>query len=98
HTDIPFAHVEAGLRTGNLRAPFPEEFNRIAADRLARWHFCPTRSAAANLRAERIDPEQITITGTTGIERLRLALERLPPAQSPPLTPPRLRGREGSRR
>ena len=42
YTDIPFAHVEAGLRTRNLRAPFPEEFNRVAADRLARWHFCPT--------------------------------------------------------
>ncbi len=37
---IPFAHVEAGLRTGNLKAPFPEEFNRIAAGRLATWHFC----------------------------------------------------------
>ena len=80
YTDIPFAHVEAGLRTRNLRAPFPEEFNRIAADRLARWHFCPTRGAAANLRAEGIDPAHIIITGNTGIDALRLALERLPPA------------------
>ena len=95
YIDIPFAHVEAGLRTRNLRAPFPEEFNRIAADRLARWHFCPTRGAAANLRAEGIDPAQITITGNTGIDALRLALERLPPAQSATLTLPRLRGREG---
>ena len=97
YAGIPFAHVEAGLRSGNLRAPFPEEFNRVAADRLARWHFCPTRGAAANLRGEGIDPAQITITGNTGIDALRLALERLPPAQSATLTLPRLRGREGWR-
>jgi UDP-N-acetylglucosamine 2-epimerase (non-hydrolysing) len=86
YTGIPFAHVEAGLRTRDLHAPFPEEFNRVAADRLARWHFCPTRGAAANLRAEGIDPAQIVITGNTGIDALRLALERLPPA------PPNRRG------
>jgi len=74
---IPFAHVEAGLRTGNLRAPFPEEFNRIAADRLARWHFCPTRRALANLRAEGIDPARLYLTGNTGIDALRLALPRV---------------------
>ena len=94
YADIPFAHVEAGLRTRNLRAPFPEEFNRVAADRLARWHFCPTRAAAANLRAEGIDPAQIIVTGNTGIDALRLALERLPAAQSPTLTLPGLPGRE----
>jgi UDP-N-acetylglucosamine 2-epimerase (non-hydrolysing) len=80
YLDIPFAHVEAGLRTGSLRAPFPEEFNRVAADRLGRWHFCPTRGAVANLRAERIDPAHIHLTGNTGIDALRLALERLPAA------------------
>ena len=80
YSDIPFAHVEAGLRTRNLRAPFPEEFNRVAADRLARWHFCPTRGAAANLRADGIDPAHITITGNTGIDALRLTLKRLPSA------------------
>ena len=87
YADIPFAHVEAGLRTGNLRAPFPEEFNRIAADRLARWHFCPTRRAVANLRAERIEGAGIHLTGNTGIDALRLALARLAPA------PPGERGR-----
>jgi len=80
YADVPFAHVEAGLRTGNLRAPFPEEFNRVAADRLARWHFCPTRGALANLRAEGIDAAQLYLTGNTGIDALRLALERLRPA------------------
>jgi UDP-N-acetylglucosamine 2-epimerase (non-hydrolysing) len=73
---IPFAHVEAGLRTGDLSAPFPEEFNRIAADRLARWHFCPTRRAIANLRAEGIDAGQVFLTGNTGIDALRLTLRR----------------------
>src|SRR4029077_18751051 len=80
YSDVPFAHVEAGLRTRNLRAPFPEELNRIAADRLARWHFCPTGGAAGNLRADGIDPAHITITGNTGIDALRLTLKRLPPA------------------
>jgi UDP-N-acetylglucosamine 2-epimerase (non-hydrolysing) len=78
YAGVPFAHVEAGLRTGNLRAPFPEEFNRISADRLARWHFCPTRGALANLRGEGIDPALLYLTGNTGIDALRLTLERVP--------------------
>ncbi len=82
YADIPFAHVEAGLRTGNLRAPFPEEFNRLAADRIARWHFCPTRRAVANLRAEGIEAARLYQTGNTGIDALRLALERVAPARA----------------
>jgi UDP-N-acetylglucosamine 2-epimerase (non-hydrolysing) len=74
---IPFAHVEAGLRSGNLRAPFPEEFNRIVAGRVAHWHFCPTMRAAANLRADGIDSSRLFITGNTGIDSLRLTLERV---------------------
>jgi UDP-N-acetylglucosamine 2-epimerase (non-hydrolysing) len=74
---IPFAHVEAGLRTGNLQAPFPEEFNRVAAGKLASWHFCPTQRAAANLRAEGVDPARLFITGNTGIDALRLTLARI---------------------
>jgi UDP-N-acetylglucosamine 2-epimerase (non-hydrolysing) len=73
---IPFAHVEAGLRSANLRAPFPEEFNRIVASRVAHWHFCPTMRAAANLRAEGIDSSRLFITGNTGIDSLRLTLEK----------------------
>lgn len=79
YLDVPFAHVEAGLRSGNLRAPFPEEFNRLASDRLAHWHFCPTRRNVANLRAEGIDPSRVFLTGNTGIDALRLALERIAP-------------------
>ncbi len=80
---IPFAHVEAGLRTGNFQAPFPEEFNRVAAGKLASWHFCPTQRAAANLRAEGADPARLFITGNTGIDALRLTLARIdkPPAE-----------------
>ncbi len=73
---VPFAHVEAGLRSSNLRAPFPEEFNRIVASRVAHWHFCPTIRAAANLRAEGIDSSRLFVTGNTGIDSLRLTLER----------------------
>jgi UDP-N-acetylglucosamine 2-epimerase (non-hydrolysing) len=73
---IPFAHVEAGLRTGNLRAPFPEEFNRIVASRIAHWHFCPTMRAVANLLAEGVDSSRVFFTGNTGIDSLRLTLER----------------------
>jgi UDP-N-acetylglucosamine 2-epimerase (non-hydrolysing) len=76
---IPFAHVEAGLRTGDLAAPFPEEFNRIAVGRLAKWHFCPTERAVANLRAERTDPAGLFMTGNTGIDALRLTLEKAKP-------------------
>jgi UDP-N-acetylglucosamine 2-epimerase (non-hydrolysing) len=74
---IPFAHVEAGLRTGNLQEPFPEEFNRIAAGRLASWHFSPTQRAVDNLRREGIDPARIFLTGNTGIDALRLTLARI---------------------
>jgi UDP-N-acetylglucosamine 2-epimerase (non-hydrolysing) len=73
---IPFAHVEAGLRTGNLRAPFPEEFNRVTASRVAHWHFCPTMRAVTTLRANGIDSSRVFLTGNTGIDSLRLTLER----------------------
>jgi UDP-N-acetylglucosamine 2-epimerase (non-hydrolysing) len=89
YAGVPFAHVEAGLRTGDLQAPFPEEFNRIAADRVARWHFCPRR-AVANLRDERVDASGVFLSGNTGIGALRHALEHITPV-SPSnrrLTPP----------
>ena len=64
------AHVEAGLRTGNLAAPFPEEANRILTTRLAEFHFAPTQNAADNLRREGIPPDRIWVTGNTGIDAL----------------------------
>ena len=67
---IPFGHVEAGLRTGDMAYPFPEEMNRVVAGRLARWHFAPTESARTNLLAEGINNSQIVVTGNTVIDAL----------------------------
>jgi UDP-N-acetylglucosamine 2-epimerase (non-hydrolysing) len=67
---VPFGHVEAGLRTGNLYAPFPEELNRVLAGRVARWHFAPTQGAADNLLREGTPPGQVHVTGNTVIDAL----------------------------
>jgi UDP-N-acetylglucosamine 2-epimerase (non-hydrolysing) len=65
---IPVAHVEAGLRTGDLTQPFPEELNRVLTTRLAALHFAPTARAAAALVAEGVPESRIEITGNTGID------------------------------
>ena len=65
---VPVAHVEAGLRTGDFRQPFPEEMNRVLAARLATLHFAPTETAAANLMREGVDARRVFITGNTGID------------------------------
>ena len=70
HARIPVAHVEAGLRTGNRYAPFPEELNRRLADDICDLHFAPTETSRANLLAEGIDGAGITVTGNTVIDAL----------------------------
>ena len=65
---VPFAHVEAGLRTASIDDPFPEEFNRRAAGLIASLHFPPTDWARDNLLREGKDPATITVTGNTGID------------------------------
>lgn len=70
YEQIPVGHVEAGLRTYNLKAPWPEEMNRRLADPISRWCFAPTSRAAENLRAERIPTENIFMTGNTVIDAL----------------------------
>jgi UDP-N-acetylglucosamine 2-epimerase (non-hydrolysing) len=70
YLDIPVGHVEAGLRTRDLRRPFPEEANRRLTDALAHHCFAPTERSRANLLAEGIPPERITVTGNTGIDAL----------------------------
>ncbi len=65
---VPVGHVEAGLRTGDLYQPFPEEANRLLATRLATLHFAATDWAAENLLREGVSPEAITVTGNTGID------------------------------
>jgi len=76
---IPVAHVEAGLRTHDLRQPFPEEMNRVLATRLTALHFAATEKAAENLRAEGVPADTIGVTGNTGIDAVlyvRDGLER----------------------
>jgi len=80
---IPFGHVEAGLRTHKMYYPFPEEINRVLADRLTAYHFAPTERAAANLRAEGLDAATIHVTGNTVIDALLASLEK---ARVNPLT------------
>lgn len=85
-TDV--AHVEAGLRTGDLRQPFPEEMNRVLTTRLTALHFAPTHRAEAALLSEGVDPHRIFVTGNTGIDAVlwvRKALDSgLVPAPSWP--------------
>jgi UDP-N-acetylglucosamine 2-epimerase (non-hydrolysing) len=65
---IPVAHVEAGLRTWDLRQPFPEEMNRVLAGRLAALHFAATPWARDNLLREGVDPSAVSVTGNSGID------------------------------
>jgi UDP-N-acetylglucosamine 2-epimerase (non-hydrolysing) len=74
---VPVGHVEAGLRTHDLSAPWPEEANRQLIARLASLHFAPTDGARANLVREGIDPASIEVTGNTGIDALLLAVETI---------------------
>lgn len=80
---IPVGHVEAGLRTGSVYEPFPEELNRRITGLVARWHYAPTARARANLLKEGVDPENILVTGNTVVDALLMAREVIrcdPPA------------------
>jgi UDP-N-acetylglucosamine 2-epimerase (non-hydrolysing) len=70
HRKIWFGHVEAGLRTGDLYTPFPEEMNRVLAGRLAKLNFAPTESARENLLREGIDSDSVYVTGNPVIDAL----------------------------
>lgn len=91
HRAVPVAHVEAGLRSGNLASPWPEEMNRQLISRIADLQFAPTPGAAANLRAEGIPNKAIHVTGNTGIDALLAARSRL---GSPALWLPPVLGRK----
>lgn len=67
---IPFGHVEAGLRTGDIYNPYPEEMNRVITGKLTRWHFAPTESSRQNLIAELVQENSIYVTGNTVIDAL----------------------------
>ncbi|MCC6690455.1 MAG: UDP-N-acetylglucosamine 2-epimerase (non-hydrolyzing), partial [Bacteroidia bacterium] len=73
---IKVAHVEAGLRSGDVYNPYPEEFNRRTVSLFAQYNFAPTRSAANNLLAEKIPANKIYITGNTVVDTLNLVLKK----------------------
>lgn len=70
---IPVGHVEAGLRTGNIYSPWPEEANRKLTSVITKYHFAPTSISQQNLLNENVDPKDIYITGNTVIDALFLA-------------------------
>lgn len=77
YAGVPVGHVEAGLRTHDVYAPFPEEFNRQVASKVTRWHFAPTEFSQQNLLNERVDEDQISVTGNTVIDALLWVLARI---------------------
>lgn len=77
YQQIPVGHVEAGLRTGNLYSPWPEEANRKLTGVLTNWHFAPTERSKSNLLAENISSENIWVSGNTVIDALLAVTQRL---------------------
>ncbi|AOL93011.1 non-hydrolyzing UDP-N-acetylglucosamine 2-epimerase [Porphyrobacter sp. LM 6] len=86
---IPVGHVEAGLRSGDIYSPWPEEVNRKVTGVIADLHFAPTETAAAALRAENVNENSIHVTGNTVIDALLFARTKLAenPALAPAITP-----------
>jgi len=74
---VPIAHVEAGLRTGDINSPWPEEANRKITAALAQWHFAPTEQAKQNLLHERVPAHSIYVTGNSVIDALFEACNQL---------------------
>lgn len=77
YAGVPVGHVEAGLRTHDVYAPFPEEFNRQVASKVTRWHFAPTDLSRDNLLAEGVPASSISVTGNTVIDALHWVLGRI---------------------
>lgn len=77
YKQIPIGHVEAGLRTGDMYSPYPEEFNRISLGLVAKYHFAPTAGAAANLLAEGKSRDTVFCTGNTVVDALRIVEEKI---------------------
>ncbi|RKS45141.1 UDP-N-acetylglucosamine 2-epimerase (non-hydrolysing) [Gillisia mitskevichiae] len=83
HRRIKVGHIEAGLRTYNKMAPFPEEVNRQLTARIADFHFAPTAKANSNLLKEQIPKDQLCITGNTVVDALQWAIKKM---ESEPLS------------
>ena len=77
YQQIPVGHVEAGLRTGNIYSPWPEEMNRLITGRITTHHFSPTPLAKENLLKEHVDEKQIIVTGNTVIDALQMVVGKL---------------------
>lgn len=77
YQQIPVGHVEAGLRTYNMKSPWPEEMNRQITGRISTYHFAPTKTSKENLIKENINEKNIIVTGNTVIDALFLILERI---------------------
>lgn len=77
YAQIPVGHVEAGLRTGDIYSPWPEEMNRRLTGRIATYHFAPTTLALNNLLAENVKADNITVTGNTVIDALFSVVARI---------------------
>ena len=77
YQQIPVGHVEAGLRTGNIYSPWPEEMNRLMTGRIATYHFAPTPLAKANLMRENVAEERLLVTGNTVIDALYMVVDKL---------------------
>ncbi len=87
YRNLVVGHVEAGLRTGKIYSPFPEEANRCIIGKVATMHFAPTEGSANNLRREGVTESAIHVTGNTVVDALHWMRDRLPkeaPAEIPP--------------
>ena len=77
YKQIPVAHIEAGLRTGNIYSPWPEEMNRLITGRIATYNFAPTPLSRQNLLKENVDDSKITVTGNTVIDALHWVVNKI---------------------
>lgn len=77
YQQIPIAHIEAGLRTGNIYSPWPEEINRQITSRIATYDFAPTTLSRENLLKENVDDNKIIVTGNTVIDALHIVVDRI---------------------
>ena len=77
YQQIPVGHVEAGLRTGDIYSPWPEEMNRLLTGRIATYHFAPTPLSKQNLMKENVNAEHIVVTGNTVIDALHWVVNKI---------------------
>ena len=77
YQQIPVGHVEAGLRTGDIYSPWPEEMNRLMTGRIATYHFAPTPLSKQNLLKENVNAEHIIVTGNTVIDALHWVVNKI---------------------